>query len=190
MWMYERRHPDAPWITADAIARVEEFLRPDHQVYEFGAGRSTMWFSQRVRRVVSIESSPEWYERVKLGAGGNTDLRLIPATEAPGDPHKDEYLAVLDECDDVDLVLIDGSYRGECATRAVRVVRPGGMIVIDNIQTFMPRPGGGLRPIPRAFQTDVVESEHWPDFLASVSGWRMEWTTNGVWDTALWWKPE
>ena len=61
---YERRHPDAPWLTSEAIAFLERWLEPDAVGFEWGSGRSTVWFAQRVRQLISIEHDPHWYEEV------------------------------------------------------------------------------------------------------------------------------
>jgi len=40
---YEKTHPDAPWLTAHAIAFLVDWLRPEDTGVEWGSGRSTLW---------------------------------------------------------------------------------------------------------------------------------------------------
>jgi len=43
---------------------LENWLRPTDRGIEWGSGRSTIWFAERVGCLVSVEHSPVWYERV------------------------------------------------------------------------------------------------------------------------------
>jgi putative heme iron utilization protein len=48
-------HPNWPWLTKEAILLLERLLRPDDIGLEFGSGRSTIWFAERVEKLISIE---------------------------------------------------------------------------------------------------------------------------------------
>jgi hypothetical protein len=54
-YLYERRHPDAQWLTPAAIGLLGSLLRPTDGGAEFGSGRSTIWFAERVTGLTSIE---------------------------------------------------------------------------------------------------------------------------------------
>ena len=93
------------------------------------SGASTPWLAGRARHVVSMESNPNWYSRVqsRLKAVGyaNVDLRLRE--------NQAGYATVDMYCQrDFDLVIVDGLSRHLCAETAVRLVRPGGYIYLDN----------------------------------------------------------
>ena len=53
--LYERRHPDLPWLTREAVDFLASWLQPSDHGLEWGSGRSTVWLAQRVSRLVSIE---------------------------------------------------------------------------------------------------------------------------------------
>src|SRR5260370_40760647 len=62
--LYERRHGDAPWLTPAAIRLLESLLRPEDRGAEFGSGRSTIWFAERVAALTSVEHDEQWYEAI------------------------------------------------------------------------------------------------------------------------------
>ena len=61
---YERQHPDRPWLTRAMIENLDTWLRPDDVGLEFGSGRSTIWFAQKVGHLTSVEHHPGWYAKV------------------------------------------------------------------------------------------------------------------------------
>ena len=117
-----------PWITAGAVAFLDEFLarQPDAHALEFGSGGSTIWFSRRVGKLVSFEHDPRWARAVRKALSDipNVDLRLYKR------PYFDHIAEFTDNS--FDLVLVDGRDRVECARLARRVVRPGGVMMIDD----------------------------------------------------------
>jgi hypothetical protein len=62
--LYERGHPDDPWLTPAAIRLLESLLRPADLGAEFGSGRSTIWFAKRVAAPASVEHDERWYKTV------------------------------------------------------------------------------------------------------------------------------
>src|SRR4051812_37225534 len=51
---------EVPWMTFGAIEFLQRALREDMVVFEYGSGGSTLFFANRVRRLVTIEHDPEW----------------------------------------------------------------------------------------------------------------------------------
>ena len=49
-----------PWITFPAMRWLTSYLRPSMSVFEWGSGGSTLFFAQRVARVVSVEYDTAW----------------------------------------------------------------------------------------------------------------------------------
>ena len=188
--LYQRRHPEAPWLTPQAIGILSTALRACDRGLEWGSGRSTSWLAARTASLVSIESSPEWYERVRarllqLGLT-NVDYRYIPTHSAHGDEDHMGSPAYVERAvaglgpDSLDYVLVDGAHRAECAWRAVDLIRPGGLLILDNAERYLPFPSRSperLRHPPNAC---------WRRFQERIAAWRLIWTSSGVTDTALW----
>lgn len=112
-----------PWWTSDSVAWLDRFLNKDSKVLEFGIGRSTLWLSDRVGNLVSVDDNEEWVESVKKEVDG-VDLRLI---ERPYDVVCSEFRDAF-----FDAVVIDGRDRVQCARSSKRLIRAGGALVLDN----------------------------------------------------------
>ncbi len=185
---FERRHPGAPWLTREAISILGQALRPSDRGLEYGSGRSTRWFAVRTAGLISIEANPVWFGSVQAqltsaDLAGRVDYRLIPADETrQPDPHRAAYLAAAEglPSTSLDYVVVDGIYRDACALRAVRLVKPGGFLIVDNINWYVPSPSRSPLSARR------VASSSWDEFLRLVGDWRLIWTSTGVTDTGLW----
>lgn len=143
-WLYEKRHPDHPWLAPDAIAWLEKNLRPDMRGWEWGSGRSTLWFARRLQHLTSIESDAAWFAQVtrmvREAGLTNTDLRHLPLDHAEADTYRNEYAplprnpaAILADPDaSLDFIVVDGWYRPVCARSVLPKLKPGGLLLIDN----------------------------------------------------------
>ena len=49
-----------PWMTYPAIEFLKNNLKPEDEIFEFGCGASTLFFSKRVKKVVGLETNPRW----------------------------------------------------------------------------------------------------------------------------------
>lgn len=191
--LYEYRNPGSPWLTRDAIEILERTLSKDALMLEWGSGRSTAWFSERTGQVISVESHRGWYENVtrQLAEAGcdNVTYHLHedqdePETDRAEIPYVDVAASLSD--DSVDVVLVDGIFRGKCAVAAVSKVRPGGLLVVDNVNWYLPSDTKAPASIAASAPP---RSADWASFADAVSEWECRWTSNGVSDTALWTKP-
>ena len=190
---YEVAHKDAPWLTASMIDIMASWLRPNDSGLEWGSGRSTLWFAKRVAKLVSIEHDATWYASVSRRID-NAGLRervqhflLADGIEERGDS---AYVAVVANCPDatLDFCLVDGVSRSHCAFAALDKIRPGGVLIVDNCNWYLPRAHPSSSPNSRSI-ADGFENPVWESFLQRVENWRNIWTTNGVSDTGLWVRP-
>ncbi|SRR6266542_5291305 len=181
---FERRHPDAPWLTRLMITILSSWLKPGDCGLEWGSGRSTVWLASRVGRLTSVEHDEAWYQRVKveLQEKGlkNVDYCLCK--------DETEYVYVADriEAASLDFCLVDGVVRDACALATLALLKPGGILIVDNCNWYLP--SQSKAPNSRR-ESDGPASDAWKMFLAAVQDWRYVWTTSGVTDTALWLKP-
>jgi len=109
-------------------------IRSDWSILELGSGRSTVWFARRAGRVVSLEDNEYWHprtkERVTEAGFSNVELRLRPVEDFP-----DEIASLADEA--FDLVVVDfleapNLTRIDCLLPAMKKVRPGGYLLLDD----------------------------------------------------------
>jgi predicted O-methyltransferase YrrM len=192
---HERRHPEAPWLTAAAVALLERSLEPAAVGFEWGSGRSTVWFAKRVSRLVSIEHDPNWYAEVTRRLAQQGLLSKVSYYRFTVDDFADSaqpYVAAIagHQDDQLDFCLIDGvaELRGQCALACLPKLRSGGLAIIDNANWFLPRAPRSRAPNSRG-PADGYPSAAWQAFDRQVAGWPCTWTTNGVTDTAIWTKP-
>ncbi len=179
-------HPDEPWLTPVAVDLLDEYLKPEMLGLEFGSGRSTNWFSQRLGKLTSVEHSAKWYANVtdRLRIGGITNVAYLLRNGWPDT----SYVDVVDSMDDnvLDFVLVDGIDRAACAVRSLDKLKPGGILVVDDVHRYLPsRSRAPLARKPEAGPIDVA----WQDFMVRTIDWEYIWTSNGVKDTVIYYKP-
>jgi hypothetical protein len=192
---HERRHPEAPWLTAEAVAFLERWLEPDLVGFEWGSGRSTVWFARRVRRLTSIEHDPGWYEKVSRRLD-QADLSVKVAYHRVAiDTETDAahpYVSAISDQDDgaLHFCLVDGltRFRAQCALACLAKLASGGIAIVDNANWFLPREPKSRAPNSRG-PVDGYISAEWQEFDGRVADWPCLWTSNGVTDTAIWTKP-
>ncbi|NEO32995.1 MAG: class I SAM-dependent methyltransferase [Symploca sp. SIO3C6] len=179
--IYEKQHPDHPWLTQSAISILSNYLKKSDIGLEWGSGRSTAWFAARIKYLVSVEDNYEWYQivRKKLDHLNLNNTHYLLATD------RESYIGAADnfQDDSLDFVLVDGRHhRNTCAVKAVSKVKTGGVIVLDNANRFLP--SNSHSPNSRTYETGPA-SDEWQHFLDLVKDWRRIWTSNGVSDTAF-----
>lgn len=118
-----------PWYTYPAVSFLEDRLRPDMSIFEYGSGNSTLWWSSHVSHVVSCEHDELWYRELVAQLPANVEYRLIPLSE------EGNYAASASrEPRTFDVVVIDGRERVACARASVSALAPGGIVVLDDSQ--------------------------------------------------------
>lgn len=115
-----------PWLTEAAIEFLESYLSSDMHVLEFGAGASSIWLVSRCWRLTTIEHDIKWLN--VAAAGITVEWRSVL--------HELPYYSVCDtrQDDTYDLVLVDGRNRVDCAAAALRLIKPGGILMVDNTE--------------------------------------------------------
>jgi hypothetical protein len=87
---YELTHSDEPWMTQGAIRFCDASLTREMAGFEWGSGRSTAWFAQRLGSLTSIEHEPGWFQIIqkKLKRRGhcNVTYRHLPLNHPPDEP--------------------------------------------------------------------------------------------------------
>ena len=180
-------------IVANAVIILDHWLRPTDRGLEWGSGRSTTWLAARVGHLVTVEHDPAWHARVRgrleaRGLAAKVDYRLIAA---PGDqmaePPEHPYAAVADALPDgsLDFALIDGQMRLRCAQKALAKLRPGGLLVLDGANRYLPnRLEDGFTTVQHRRSEPL--DEEWAELADRLRSWRAMNTSDGLWNTRLW----
>lgn len=181
--------PAYPWINAGAVRYLRARLTPHMRGFEFGAGRSTVYFSRLMGSLVSVEHNEKWRRKVAALLQrfqiGNVTLAFVPpGADTPCGtgrppiweklgltprnpefaPYFDHILAYPDA--HFDVVLVDGRARVECALNAMDKIAPGGLLVLDN-----------------------SEWEKYAPIFEALKDWPHQDFENGVWRTTIFCKP-
>lgn len=117
-----------PWYTYPIIQFLEERIEPNMDVFEFGPGRSTLYYSSRVNSVTSVEHDSEWFDKlVRLNLPKNVNL-IYQELEYDG-----EYCRMANESGQkFDIIAVDGRDRVNCMKNAVDALKDDGVIIVDN----------------------------------------------------------
>jgi len=118
-----------PWITYPAIEYLNNLDLKSSTVFEYGSGFSTLYWSKRSKKIISVENDEKWFSLIaeKIKQLSNVSYHLAKREE--------EYIQKIDEYNEpFDIYVIDGRHRGKCARKVVEYVRKygGGMIIFDN----------------------------------------------------------
>lgn len=192
---YQRRFPDHPWLTETANCILASYLRSTDVGLEFGSGRSTLWFAKRVQHLTSVEHDHTWHCRVSqlMTASHieNVDFHLIPDDVPPDSGNEARYVRVLDRfsANSLDFVLVDGKYRNFCSLAALGKLRTGGVLIIDDVNRYLPSEWTVPDTPDRRSAAQGPDGAIWAATYHSISSWRTIWTSSGVKDTALFFKP-
>lgn len=139
-----------PWIPEAAIPFLDSIVKPGMNVFEYGMGRSTIWFLNKGCRLTSVEHAPSWFAYMEtLLTHEKQDKQWLPILKIPEveqDEYQSEsypgfsfknYVESIDKLNErnfmlFDLILIDGRCRNKCLEKAINHGAYVGYIVFDN----------------------------------------------------------
>lgn len=189
---YQKRNPDLPWLTKDANSILETYLHSDDVGVEFGSGRSTIWLATHVKHLTSIEHDHQWHSLVRTNLAlhciENVTYHHEASNTSPFTADRSGYVRILDKFDEesLDFALVDGVYRDHCCNEVIDKLRPGGCLILDNANRYIPHETRSphSQPIHLGPSGPV-----WREVSNRLSTWRFIWTSSGVTDTAFFFKP-
>ncbi len=104
-----------------------DFSRCD--VFEFGAGSSTLFWSKRSRSVTAVETDERWHRELGPKLGKRSELLLVPQDVA--------HRAIERVKGSFDIIIIDGGFnRYESARSAIPRLKKKGMMIVDNAEWY------------------------------------------------------
>lgn len=150
---------ELPWISYGALEVLDGYVRPHHDVFEFGGGGSTIYFARRARSVVTMENHPAWHERLRRELAErqlhNVRCELHPISGDAFEVFKNDSFFQPVRARTWDVVLVDcycgysvgnfGQLRPYALELAMAQLNPGGLVVLDDSWMYRrllgPRPG-------------------------------------------------
>lgn len=124
--------PEQPWIAYSAIRVFKQSLKKNSRVLEYGSGMSTIWFSKYASEVCSVENNREWYEIIS----NRLKNKNIQNVKYQLQENRKKYINFANhDKKGFDLIVIDGEDRDKCAEISNKLIKPGGIIYLDNSDT-------------------------------------------------------
>ncbi|MDH5716438.1 MAG: hypothetical protein OEZ22_02235 [Spirochaetia bacterium] len=183
LFIEQKRFPEEPWLTKKAIQFLDNFLKKSDKGLEFGMGRSTLWFSKRVASLVSYETDKNWFEKTNklLKEKNIKNVKTVCVEE--NELNKNLKIKNIKN-NSLDFILVDNKGdRLSPVIISIPLLKKGGILIIDNINWYMPSKDTGT--------IDSVKNtmKEWTKVEKTLSVWRRFYTSNGVFDTAIYIKP-
>lgn len=147
-----------PWIPFSGFKYLKRIVKKHMVIFEYGSGGSTLFFSKRVKYVISVEHDKVWYLKVKkiieLSKCNNCEIFLRePRINREGSKYDFSDLGSYTSSDDAyknmsfesyaktinlypdfyfDIIFIDGRSRPSCVKHAVNKLKVNGYLILDN----------------------------------------------------------
>lgn len=122
------------WFTQDFLKVLSgwdaEGKMTEWTMFEWGAGGSTIWFGKRVKKLVSMENNLYYHNLVRdtINEQGLKNVEIF-FREVPG-----AYASFILNYDKFDCILVDGRHRVACVEYAIKRIKPGGIIILDDAE--------------------------------------------------------
>jgi hypothetical protein len=113
-----------PWIASNAFRYLRARLAPSARVFEWGSGMSTVWYDCNCAEVHTVESDAAWCHKVRA------QTRRATVYHLDGPAYVDKICEF--PTGYFDLVSVDGARRFECCQAALKQLKTGGLLLVDN----------------------------------------------------------
>jgi predicted O-methyltransferase YrrM len=108
-----------PWYTLPTLQWLKKQDTKQWQVFEYGAGYSTIWWRLNCLTVHSVEDNKQW-------------ASVMFAEYFTDDAFVKNISIHFDNNDLCDCVIVDGSQREECVEFSQKYLKSGGYLIFDN----------------------------------------------------------
>lgn len=145
-----------PWYTRPCLEVIDTWDFHGKNVFEYGVGYSSVWYKSRGALVMGVDVNERWFrffvENVGIGAMCKTD--------------EESYCGAIDSCfTDFDIVIIDGSFRDDCTEYALKHIKPGGNLILENwlqpeVEEFWPKTEALIKGMPIEIYKEP-DHPHW-----------------------------
>jgi len=109
------------------IRLLEERLRGDMTLFEFGSGYSTQFYAEKVGKVTAVEHDAAWYEITRRHLPPNVEL-VLRSSDADGPYCRTITQAALL----FDVVIVDGIDRVNCVHQSLPFLAKRGVLLLDD----------------------------------------------------------
>jgi SAM-dependent methyltransferase len=145
---------------------------------EFGSGSSSIWISKRVKQLTSIEHNLDWYNKIKNSSKNLKNFELL----CLNDESYYNYIETIVD-DSISFCLVDGLFRDIISLKIINKIRPGGFILIDDIERYLPS-NDTHSPSKNCYYND-----NWKLFEGLTKNWHKLYFSDGITDQIILTRP-
>ena len=121
-----------PWMTYPAIEFLKNNLNKNHEIFEFGCGASTLFFSKIVKKVVGLETNKRWLGITQKLLAEKSYNNVVITLMIDG-LENDNYQNFVKNCGQkFDFIIIDSLKRFECSKNVIDALKPSGTVILDD----------------------------------------------------------
>ena len=171
-----------PWYVKPCLDEILSMDFKNWEVFEWGGGCSTVWYSFNCKSVDTLEDSQSWTNEISdyliSNNKNNFSMKVISVPQSANQPHpnQEEYLNYISTLNKKwDCIVVDGSYRNDALKISENYVKPGGIIIFDNYRQ-------DTSGYPVLFNEDYMNSKYKLSVYEHHSP-----VPGGLWKTAIWW---
>lgn len=135
-----------PWFSSPFLDVLQTWDISSWNIFEWGSGYSTLWFSKHANHIKSVEIDLSWFELLSKEINHlnikNIDYYYKTSEESnvttghgidSNIGENSEYVNIINETEEkYDCIIIDGKHRNTCAKHALNHIKNNGIIILDN----------------------------------------------------------
>lgn len=178
-YIYFSFNKSVPWLSKKANNFLDINLNSEMNCLEFGSGSSSVWISKRVKHLTSIEHNLDWYNKIKTSSKNLKNFELLFINNESYHNYIDSNL----NDNSIDFCLVDGLYRDIISIKIINKISPGGIILIDDIERYLPSIDT-YSPSKNCFHND-----NWKLFEDLTANWHKLYFSDGITDQVILTKP-
>ena len=116
-----------PWVTYSFIDFIKDRLNKELAIFEYGSGNSTLFYAERVKRIVSVEHDESWFQKIVAEKADNAEM-IFTKLEADGEYSQKAKLL----SEKFDVIIVDGRDRVNCCKYSIDALTEKGVLVLDD----------------------------------------------------------
>lgn len=131
-----KRLKPLPWYTYPCIdfLKFQDFA--DCRVLEFGAGQSTLFWSERSKSVTAFEGHEAWFDKLRTKIGANVALHLVSLESPEKTGSEIRSILCAASAEKFNVVVIDGLFRPEMVPIAIDYLSDDGLLICDDSEGY------------------------------------------------------
>jgi hypothetical protein len=116
-----------PWVTYSFIDFITGRLNKTMSLLEYGSGNSTLFYGERVKKVVAVENDLEWFNMISKSMPSNVEMKYIELVRgADYCKYGSQFPGAFD------IVIVDGRDRVNCLKNSIGALSDRGVMVLDD----------------------------------------------------------